>query len=182
MKLGATSKSGLLATAALAASLAVLPALANDPAGHPTERVAAVEMIADPAFAMEDEPLPAGRLAGLAALIAALAAAFNWDRLGRLFNRAAPAVKAAAAAVVAAPGVAARAVGKVVAKPFRWVLAAFSLALFSLLGFGMYDVEWAAGVIAGVAAVLLFWVSSARLGRLVVRGSVVRGSRRGRSS
>jgi hypothetical protein len=169
VRLRASLKSGLLATVALGAAAMTQPVLADQPARHPTEIGAIVEAADVVAVAAEDGSRPAGPLAGLAALAAAILAVFSRKRLLRLLKQAAPVARAAAAAAVAAPAAAARAVGRAVAAPFRWILALASLALFSLLGFGMFDIEWAAGALAGVAAVLLFWISSARLSRAAAR-------------
>lgn len=168
MKLGQSLKTGLLASAALAASLAAHPLAAAESARAPTEIVAVPAAPQAPVVA-DETAIPVGRLAGLAAIAAAIAAAFNWKRLVRVAKRAAPAAKAAASAVAAAPVAVAKAVSSATTKPFRWILAILSLSLFSLLGFGMYDVEWAAGAVAGVAAVLLIWISSAKLSRVALR-------------
>jgi hypothetical protein len=99
---------------------------------------------------------PTARLAGLAAVAAAIAAFIGRRRLASWLRKAAPAVKTAAGAVVAAPVVAARVVGRAVASPLRSLAFFAGVGLFALAGLGLYDVEWAGGLAAGLVLAIAF--------------------------
>ncbi|MEO1136248.1 MAG: hypothetical protein AAFW68_06505, partial [Pseudomonadota bacterium] len=96
----------------------------------------------------------AGALAGLVKLIGARRVA---DAISE------GAVKTARAAGGAA-NVAARAVGRTVSSPLRFLAVLFGLALFALTGAGLYDVEWILGLVSGaaLAGVSLFGVLKTR--------------------
>jgi hypothetical protein len=155
-------KFALLAATALAASGAGAAA-AVAPAR--TEILAPVEHAAD-----EAAPLPAAAKLGIAAV---LAAAFvnlvGLRRLHRLFVKAGPAAAKAAGAVAKAPVAAARAVVKAAASPFRFALLFGGLGLFALAGVGLYDVEWAAGLLAGLALAALGFRGASGVRRVFAR-------------
>lgn len=144
-------KYALLAATALAAAV---PAAVY--AAAPTETVAPVAHAADDVEAAAPGNL--ARNAGIAALATAfLAGLFGAKRIRAFLRRAAPVAAGAARAVAAAPVAAARAVGRAAASPFRFALIFGSLGVFALTGVGLYDVEWAGGLVAGaLMAALIF--------------------------
>lgn len=145
-------KYALLAATALAATAPVIaPA-----AAAPMESAAPIVHAAD-------EPSPAApmktaRTIGIAGLAAAFVAGlFGSRRVRALLRKAAPVAAGAARAVAAAPVAAARAVGRAASSPFRFAMIFGSLGLFALAGVGLYDVEWAGGLAAGILmAALVF--------------------------
>lgn len=141
----------LLAATALAATA---PAVVHA-APATLEAVAPVEHAADEA--QVSAPSKTARNLGIAAIAAALVSLIGGRRIGNLLKRAAPAAASAARAVAAAPIVAAKAVGRAAASPVRFAVIFGSLGFFALAGVGLYDVEWAGGLVAGaLIATLLF--------------------------
>ncbi len=142
-------KIGLLAaTAVVATSAAAAPAA--------IERAAPIEH----AYAeiAPTTPIPArktGLIAAAAATLAALAGAIGWRRIRAALAVAAPTVTTAARAMAAAPAQAAVAVRRAISSPLRQVAILAAVGMFLLAGFGLYDVEWAGGVLAGAIAIIL---------------------------
>lgn len=144
-------KTALLAAASLtAASVAV--AHAADAA--PVEPVA-IEHAVQSADHDQDRASPTviaqkvGLAAALTAGLAGLARLIGFRRLKKVAAATAVAAGKAASAGVAATATAAKAVAKAVASPFRYVLLLASLAAAALAGVGLYDVEWAGGLVFG---------------------------------
>ena len=156
-------KSALLATVALGVGGAATPAFAAEPA--PTEIVQAPPSVS--VAHASDEAAPAiarqaGLLAAGAAVLAALGGLIGWRRIRRAIAAAGPMAADAVSAVAEAPAVLARAVGKAVSGPFRFLAALAALVAFSLFGVGLYDVEWLGGLLAGALAVIAASMASAR--------------------
>lgn len=116
--------------------------------------------------------------AGLAALgaaaLAGLARFIGFARIKSAVAASAAAAGKAASASLAATASAAAAVGRAVASPFRFAALLAGLAIVALTGVGLYDIEWAGGLVFGavLAATLIFAAGklrktlvSARLGR-----------------
>jgi hypothetical protein len=101
-----------------------------------------------------------GWIAAGAAVLAAIGGFVGWTRIQRALVSVGPALVKVAGTAAAAPVAAAKAVAKAVSKPIRLVTIGASLALFSLLGLGLYDVEWLGGLLAGIAMVILAWASN----------------------
>ncbi len=157
-------KTAMLAAASFAAiGAAAAPALA----GAPVEPIAIGQA---PAADHTDQERggadkAVGRwLAGgaVAAALAGLVRLFGWSRLSA-------ALKKAGAAVLAAPGAAARYVGDAVKSPLRFAVIVGALSLFALAGFGFYDVDWAAGLVTGGALAIAGVIGARRLGKLFAR-------------
>jgi len=154
-RFGRTKAAMLAAVSVIAASAALSPAGASDMdmAGYPA--IVAVETPRNLAHAADhvtdEKPMgvkkwaliaaAAGALAGLVKLIGA-------RRVAEIVTESA--VKTAHVAAGAASG-AARAVGRAVSSPLRYLAVLFGLALFTLTGIGLYDVEWIGGLISGAA-------------------------------
>lgn len=158
-------KTALLAAASLTAATA---AVAHAAAAPPPP--VAIEHMVTAADAAPERTAPAisGKSAGLAALAAAaLAGLARFIGLGRI--KSALAVGAAAAGEAASAGLAAtqsavKAVGRVIASPFRAVALFAGLAVVALAGVGLYDVEWAGGAVIGAlfTAALILGVGKLR--------------------
>lgn len=156
----------LLAASAVALVAATSAQAAPSPsAAHPTEIAAPLSHAADqdraaPGIA-ERAGLAAAATAALATFIRLVGAArlLGWLRAG------APVAKKAARAAVRAPAAAARAVGRAAAAPMKLILAFAGVGLFALSGLSLFHIEWAGGLLAGAALVVLAWLASARARR-----------------
>jgi hypothetical protein len=170
MKTSSRLKTALLAAASLTAAMA---ATAHAADRAPIEPVAIEHAIiaADQGEVDKAAPAPAVRgwaLAGAAA--AALAA------IARLigFKKIAAAAKAAGPATVAAGAAAVKAVGRAVASPVRFVLLMAGLGVFALTGVGLYDIEWAGGLVAGVLVATTFFIGMRKLRNSLVPSPIRR--------
>lgn len=146
-------KAALLAAISLtAASVAV----AHAADAVPVEPVA-IEHAVQSADHDQDRASPAviaqkvGLAAALAAGLAGLARLIGFRRLKKVAAATAVAAAKVASAGAAATATAVKAVGKAVASPFRYLMLLASLAVAALAGVGLYDVEWAGGLIFGAA-------------------------------
>lgn len=144
-------KFALLAATSLAATA---PAVA-----HATP--AAIEVAAPVGHAADEvqvaTPSKTVRNIGIAAFAAALVSLIGGRQIRNLLKRAAPVAASAARAVATAPMVAAKAVGRAAASPVRFAVIFGSLGFFALAGVGLYDIEWAGGLVGGaLMATLLF--------------------------
>jgi len=83
----------------------------------------------------------AGALAGMVKLIGA----------GKVLRVVAKTVNRVAKTSISAAAGTARAVGRAVASPLRYLGILIGLALFALTGVGFYDIEWIGGLAAGLA-------------------------------
>lgn len=149
-------KAALMAAASLfAASAALSPAGASDtdPAAHPA--IVSVEAAAPLAHAGdhadEAQPLSARKWALLAVAAGSLAWLVKLIGARRVAEAITEgAVKTARVAASAASG-AARAVGRTISSPLRFLAVLFGLMLFALTGIGLFDVEWIGGLVSGAA-------------------------------
>lgn len=155
-------KAALLAGAALVPGAAAAPAAFQS--SSPTEiAIGAPSVIVHQADEIETLLVrKAGWLAAGAAVLAALGGLVGWKKIKRAFLAAGPMAAGAIRAAAASPARAARAIGAAAARPLRIALAFASLGLFALFGIGLYDVEWAAGLVAGALAVALVWAATGK--------------------
>ncbi len=172
MKTSSHLKTALLAAASLtAASVAVAHA-----AGAPPAAPVAIEHAVQAADHDQDRASPAiiaqkaGLTAALAAGLAGLARLIGFRRLKRAAVATAAVAGKAAAAGAVATATAAKAVAKAVASPFRYIPLLVSLAAAALAGIGLYDVEWAGGLVFGALLATLIMLGARRaLALLAVR-------------
>lgn len=164
MKTSACLKTALLAAASLTAATAAT-AYAADRA--PTEPVAIEHAIIAVDHGEADKVAPASAVRGWALGAAAAAALAAIARLIG-FRKIAAAAKAAGPAAVAAGGAAVKAVGRAIASPIRFVLLMAGLGVFALTGVGLYDVEWAGGLVAGVLVATTFVLGMRKLRKSLV--------------
>lgn len=160
----ARMKTAFLAAASLtAASMAIAPAIA----ATPMEPVAIEHVIVAPDHEAERAG-PAINARGIGIAAAALAALAGLVRLVGLRRLKSAAIAAATASgkVVAAGADATVAVVKTAARavssPLRFLLLMAGLGLFALTGLGLYDIEWAGGLIVGAAMTGLALLGAAR--------------------
>ncbi len=155
MKLGKGKAALLAAVSVLAASAALSPAGASDfdPAAYPaTAAVESAPVIAHAAdHADAEKTMSAKKWALLAAMAGALAGLVQLIGARRVADAITEgAVRAARVTAGAASG-AARAVGRTLSSPLRFLALLFGLALFALTGIGLFDVEWIGGLLSGAA-------------------------------
>ncbi|WP_375208204.1 hypothetical protein [Hyphococcus sp.] len=163
-------KAGLLAAASVTAAAAALsPAGASDidPVATPATIAVEAPVITHAVDHADQDKAPMS--AKKWALLAAAAGSLAW--LVKLIGArnvadavTTGAIKTARAAASTASG-AARAVGRTVSSPLRFLAALLGLALFALAGIGLYDVEWIGGLISGaaLAGATLFGMWKSRL-------------------
>ncbi|WP_375204186.1 hypothetical protein [Hyphococcus sp.] len=169
-------KAGLLAAVSVtAATVALSPAGASDFDPAVTSPTVAVEapVIAHAADHGDQEktPLSPKKWALLAVAASALAGIIKLIGARKVADAVAQgAVKTARVAASTASG-AARAVGRTVSSPLRFLAALLGLALFALAGIGLYDVEWIGGLVSGAAltGATLFGMWKTRLALKPVR-------------
>ena len=166
------TKKAILAASSLLAATAVLSAAsASDhlyaQTGAVTEAPVVASSEALPAAPHADEQsgsparqwalfgVAAGALAGLIKLIGARKAA----------KAVAKAAGGAARTAANAAGGAVKAVGKAAGAPMKWAGIVIGLGTFILLGVGLYDIEWLAGLVAGALAALGAALGVSRLRR-----------------
>jgi hypothetical protein len=172
-------KTALLAAASLTAATAAT-AYAADRA--PMEPVAIEHAIAAVDHGEADKAAPASAVkgwtlaAGAAAALAAIARLVGFRRIAAAAKAAGPAARRAASAAVTASGEAVKAVGRAVASPVRFILLMAGLGVFALTGLGLYDIEWAGGLIAGVVIAATFFLGARKLRKTLVP-SRIRASR-----
>ncbi len=162
-------KAGFLAAASvMAATAALSPAGASDIDPVATPATIAVEAPVAHAVDHGDQdktPVGAKKWALLAAAAGALAGLVQLIGARKVADAVTEgAVKTARVAASTASG-AARAVGRTVSSPLRFLAALFGLALFALAGIGLYDVEWLGGLVSGalLAGATLFGMWKTRL-------------------
>lgn len=153
-------KSAMLAAASFAALGAATPAGAAAPLEPVTIEHAAPAPHADENARKADQV--AGRWLFGAAAAAALAGFVRWFGWSRL----AAALRKAGDVAMAAPAAAARFVGEAIKSPVRTLMIVGGLSLFALAGVGLYDVEWAAGLLTGAALTLAGVIGTRRIGQL----------------
>lgn len=145
-------KAALLAAASLAAASAVLAVA--DARAAPFEPVAiehaAISLDHDADRVSSPNSIQKAGLAALAT--AALAGLMRLIGFGRIKKAAQVSMEAAgnaAAAGISATANAAKAVVRAAASPFRFMAALAGFAIIALFGAGLYDVEWAGGLVFG---------------------------------
>lgn len=144
----------MAAASVLAGAAALTPVLASDmdQAAYPT-------VIEAPALAIvpgvdqtdEQKSISTGKWALLAAAAAALAGLVKLLGAGNIVRVAGKAASGAAKVSVAAAAGAGRVIGRTVASPLRFAGLMTGLALFSLTGLWLFDIEWMGGLIVGAA-------------------------------
>jgi hypothetical protein len=156
-------KTALLAAASLTTAGAATHSVAAEPAP-----ASAIVMTTHQAAEETRAPIaPTAKTVGLAALGAA-ALGFAAHLLGR--ERLTRYAKAA----VAAPAAALRAVGSAISEPVRHLLALSLFAAIGFVGVGIFNLEWAGGLVIGAGFVALAWVGASRVGAAI---RVRRGNR-----
>jgi hypothetical protein len=160
-------KTALFAAASLTAATAAMAAA--DARAAPMEPVAVEHAVvaADHDADRVSSPIGAKR-AGLAALataaLAGLARLVGFRRIRKAAEKTLETAGNAAAAGIAATSAAARTVARAVASPIRFIAALTLFAIIALVGVGLYDVEWAGGLVVGAltAATVLLGARRAR--------------------
>ena len=159
MKTSVRLKTALLAAASLTAAATV----AHAADGPPTEPVATEHVLQLSDHNADKTATPGGSVK--AWTIAGIAAA-ALTSLARLigFRKIAAATHRGAEAVIDLSARAARVVARAVSSPFRFATLTIGLGVFALAGLGLYDVEWAGGLIAGllIAASVILRARSVR--------------------
>ncbi len=180
MRTRSTLKTALLAAASLTAASA---AMAHAADRAPMEPVAIEHAVMSVDAGEETAPaaISAKNVGFAAAATAALAGLFRLIGPRRL--RAAAAATAAyagrAASAAGEAGIAAaKAVAGFTSKPLKFAAMMAAIATVGLAGIGLYDVEWAGGLIIGAAGAGLAFAGASRLRRIAIR---VKSTDRGNS-
>ncbi|MEX6633300.1 hypothetical protein ABFZ84_07030 [Hyphococcus sp. ECK-19] len=168
-RLFATKSTLLAAASVIAASAVVMPAAADDYAPVAPIEVVIDEISASAAPVVDVDvadkvPLSAKKWALVMAAAGALAGLVKLIGARRVADAiASGTVKTAKVAAKAATSTA-KAVGRTVSSPLRFLAVLFGLALFALTGIGIFDVEWIGGLLSGAAmtAVGMFGVVKMR--------------------
>lgn len=156
-------KSVMLAAASFAALGAATPASAGAPMEPVSSEHAPTADQGDAEARAADKAVNRWLLGGAAAAaLAGLVRLFGWTRIST-------ALRKAGEVAVAAPAAAARYVGEAVKSPVRSLMIVGGLSIFALTGVGLYDIEWAAGLLTGAALTLAGVVGARRFGQLFVR-------------
>ncbi|WP_411820933.1 hypothetical protein ABFZ85_07230 [Hyphococcus formosus] len=151
------SKSALLGAASMiAATAAIMPAHADDYGPVPPSAVIIDEAPASTVSATEPEtvaakPVGAKKWALIVAAAGALAGLVKLMGARKVADAIAVGTVATARVAAKAATNTARAVGKTVSSPLRFLAILFGLALFALTGIGIFDVEWIGGLLSGAA-------------------------------
>ena len=153
LKIGKGKAAMMAAVSVIAASAALSPAGASD--FDPVVSPATIAVEAPVAHAVDhaDEQKPIGAkkwtlLAVAAAALAGIVKLVGARRVAEIVTEGA--VRTARVAATGA-SVSAKAVGRAVSSPLRFLAVLFGLGLFALTGIGLFDVEWIAGLISGAA-------------------------------
>ena len=168
-RLFATKSTLLAAASVIAASAVVMPAAAADYAPTAPIEVAIDEMSVSASPVLDVDisdkaPLGAKKWALVMAAAGALAGLVKLIGARRVADAiASGTVKTAKVAAKAATSTA-KAVGRTVSSPLRFLAILFGLALFALTGIGIFDIEWIGGLLSGAAmtAVGMFGVAKTR--------------------
>ncbi len=150
------AKVALMAAASVLAGAAALsPAQASDidSAANPTMIEAPMSAI-DPDAADhgdDQKTMTAAKWTLLATAAAALAGIVKLIGARKLARAAGKAVSGAAKVSAEAAAGAGRVIGRAVASPLRFAALMTGLALFSLTGLWLFDIEWMGGLIVGAA-------------------------------
>lgn len=168
MKNAFKNKAALLAASSLLAASASFSAAASQP--FPEVSPTTIEVPIAPVKTMISDEAPketsatskwafagvfAGVLAGIIRLIGAR----------RAIKAVSKAAQVTARGAATAAGDVAKAAGRLAGGPLRWAAGLFGLGLFILLGVGLYDIEWIAGLVIGAAIALAGAGSLANLRR-----------------
>ena len=157
-----------LKTAFLAAASLTSAAVATAPAvAAPIEPVAIVHAVAAadhdaertaPAVTLKRVGFGAAALAALMGLVRLVGV----RRLKAAATATAQATMQATGRAVSAGAAAAKEVARAVSSPFRFLLLVAGVGIFALTGVGLYDVEWAGGLVVGAALAALAMIGAQR--------------------
>lgn len=164
MKTSSRLKAALLAGAALTMATTVSHA-ADRPPIEPA-RIEHAATLADHGgdeAAAPSSPARKWAIAGFAAAaLAGVARLIGWRRIRAAAQAAGPAVANAAKAVASGTSELVRAVGSAIISPIRLAVLAAGLALVALTGIGLYDIEWAAGLVFGALVTLSVMIGAGK--------------------
>ncbi|MEL7490288.1 MAG: hypothetical protein AAGJ73_06180 [Pseudomonadota bacterium] len=99
-----------------------------------------------------------GALAGLVRL-------FGVKKLADKIAAAAPAITASAKEAVKAPLKVAKSLGGAIATPFKFALFFSGASALAFVGLGLFQVEWAGGLVIGAAMVAAAWLGAEKIRR-----------------
>lgn len=168
MKNGFKNKAALLAASSLLAASVSFSAAATQPFPEalPTTieaPIASVKTMTSDEAPKEASSIQKWAFAGIfAAAFAGIIRLIGARRAVKAVSKAAQVTVRGAASVA---GGVAKAAGRLAGAPLRWAAALTGLGLFILLGVGLYDIEWIAGLVIGAAIALAGAVGLASLRR-----------------
>lgn len=98
--------------------------------------------------------------AALGLILAALAKLVGANRVLNMFSQAGPTIKMAAEKIAAAPKAAAQMIGSSLMSPLHFLIIVGGIAMIGFTGINLLDLNWGAGMIAGIGMSALSWVGA----------------------
>lgn len=166
MKNALKNRAALLAASSLLAASASFSVAASEPFSEASPTTIESHMAPATAAALDEAPKEAASVqkwafAGIAA--AALAGLIRLIGARKAVKAVSKATQAAVQATAKGAASVAKVTGRFLGGPLRWAAGLTGLGLFILLGVGLYDIEWIAGLILGALVAL---AGAAGLGNL----------------